>query len=98
MPCPDHICQKASPPPSYKEILHAISMDRFNSGKYAMSMIAEESEIEMEKLILSTFHLMQLRDYYELLERTALVLAVQVSIRADQIPVPNALAASKLGN
>ena len=87
---------EVSQKPSYKEILHSISIDRFNSSKYAMGMIGDESEIEMEKLMLNSFYLMQLRDYYELLERTALVLAVQVSIMADNIPVPDSLAAKPL--
>jgi len=83
--------------PSYKEIIHAVSIDRFNSGKYAMRRISGESDIEMEKLILNAFYLMQLRDYFELLERTALVLSVQTSIMTDQIKMPDILAVSNLG-
>ncbi|MEZ0225636.1 MAG: hypothetical protein ACAH83_13855 [Alphaproteobacteria bacterium] len=75
--------------PSYREIVHAISIDRFNSGKYANNMISDDGEIEMEKLTLSSFYLMQLRDYYELLEREALTLAVQVSMMADKLPLPD---------
>jgi hypothetical protein len=75
--------------PSYREVMHAMSVDRFNTGKYANNLISDQSEIEMEKLTLSTFYLMQLRDYYELLERQALTLAVQVSMMAEGIPVPN---------
>jgi hypothetical protein len=75
--------------PSYREIVHAISIDRFNSQKYANGMIAEDGEIEMEKLTLSSFYLMQLRDYYELLEREALTLSVQVSLMAEKIPLPD---------
>lgn len=70
--------------PSYKEIMHALSVDRFNSGTYAANMITDPVKIEMEKLSLSVFYLMQLRDYYQLLERTALTLAVQTSVLADQ--------------
>lgn len=77
--------------PSYKEIVHAISIDRFNSGKYANQMIADDGEVEMEKLTISTFYLMQLRDYYELLEREALTLAVQVSLMAEKAPRPDAM-------
>ncbi len=73
--------------PSYREILHALTVDRFNSTTYANSLIADRNTIEMEKLSLSTFQLMLLREYYELLERTALTLAVQVSMMADQQPV-----------
>ncbi len=75
--------------PSYREIIHAATVDRFNSGKYAISMTADNNEVEREKLTLDVFYLMQLRDYYELLERTALTLAVQVSIMTDQQPLPD---------
>ncbi len=82
--------------PSYKEIMHSMAVDRFNSGHYARDMVTEEAEIEMEKLTLNAFYLMQLRDYHDLLERTALTLAVQVSILADQVPIPSAESARKL--
>jgi hypothetical protein len=75
--------------PSYREIIHAMSIDRFNSGKYANGMITDQSSIEMEKLLLSSFYLMQLRDYYDLLERQALALAVQVAVMADAVPMPD---------
>ncbi len=77
--------------PSYKEVLHAVSIDRFNSGLYAAEMMTDESKVEMEKLTLDVFTLMQLHDYYELLERTALTLAVQVSVMLGEqnLPVPN---------
>lgn len=70
--------------PSYREIMHAMTVDRFNSGKYANKMVSNQGDIEKEKLMLSAFYLMQLRDYFELLERQALALAVQVSILADR--------------
>ncbi|MFH1158403.1 MAG: hypothetical protein V1721_05910 [Pseudomonadota bacterium] len=75
--------------PSYKEIMHAMTVDRFNSGRYAAGLIINESAIELEKLTLDALYLMQLRDYYELLERTALTLAVQVSIMSEQVAVPS---------
>jgi hypothetical protein len=75
--------------PSYKEIMHAVAVDRFNSGKYAAGMITDENKIEMEKLSLNAFYLMQLRDYYELLERTALALSVQVSMMSGQMTLPD---------
>ncbi len=83
--------------PSYKEIMHALSIDRFNgiddptggASPYAVKMMTDPSKIEMEKLDLSVFYLMQLRDYYELLERTALTLSVQVSVMADQQSMEN---------
>ncbi|MDE1151287.1 MAG: hypothetical protein PW788_02025 [Micavibrio sp.] len=74
--------------PSYKEALHAVSIDRFNSGQYALNTAGGPAEIEMEKLTVDSFYLMQLRDYNELLERMALALAVQVSIMVDQLSLP----------
>ncbi len=70
--------------PSYREIMHAVSIDQFNTGQFALGMMTNENRLQMEKLNLSAFYLMQLRDYYKLLERTALTLAVQVSIRDEQ--------------
>lgn len=69
--------------PSYREVMHALTVDRFNSAEYAGSLTASSTALEMEKLTLSTFYLMMLRDYYDLLERTALTLAVDLSVRAD---------------
>jgi hypothetical protein len=74
--------------PSYREVLHSMVVDRFNSGQYAVGMNDEESVVEREKLMMNVIYLMQLRDYYELLEREAAVLAVQVSLMADQVPLP----------
>ncbi|MEZ0260125.1 MAG: hypothetical protein ACAH80_03905 [Alphaproteobacteria bacterium] len=74
--------------PSYREVMHAMTIDRFNSQKYAANLIGNEGEIDMEKLTLSTFYLMELRDYFELLERQALALAVQVSLLAEDAPLP----------
>lgn len=74
--------------PSYREILHAMSIDRFNSGAYAIDKIGTAERQQMEKVVLNAMYLMQLRDYYELLERTALTLAVQVSVLSDEYPLP----------
>jgi hypothetical protein len=46
-------------------------------------------KVEQEKLRLATFTSILLRDYYELLERTALALAVQVAVMAEEIPYPD---------
>lgn len=73
--------------PSYREIIHAMTIDRFNSGVYALDKIGTPERQQMEKLVLSAMYLTQLRDYYELLERTALTLAVQVSVMADEYPL-----------
>ncbi len=70
--------------PSYREIMHALSVERFNSGNYAAEMMTDPNKVQMEKLNLSVFYLMQLRDYYELLERTALTLSVQVSLLSGE--------------
>lgn len=78
----------ASDNPSYREIMHAITIDRFNSGIYAMDKVGTPERQQMEKIVLNALYLMQLRDYYELLERTALTLAVQVAVMADQYPMP----------
>lgn len=75
--------------PSYREILHAMTVDRFNSGDYAIDKIGSAERQEMEKVVLNAMYLMQLRDYYELLERTALALAVQVAVMTDQYPLPD---------
>lgn len=82
--------------PSYREVMHASSVDRFNSGRYAVGMISDQNQVEMEKLTLDVFYLMQLRDYYELLERTALTLAVQVSMMTEQVPMPDTISVTPL--
>jgi len=84
--------------PSYKEALHAVSIDRFNSGQYATNTAGGAAEIEMEKLTVDSFYLMQLRDYNELLERMALTLAVQVSIMIDQLQLPMPKASKPIHN
>jgi hypothetical protein len=82
--------------PSYKEVMHAITVDRFNSGHYAAGMLTDAPKAEIEKLTLNVFYLMQLRDYYELLERTALTLAVQVSLLTDHASLPSVQSAVPL--
>ena len=75
--------------PSEKEIMEALTVKRFNTGKYAAGMITDQGAIEREKLIMATMYLMQLRKYYELLERTVLTLSVQVSLMADEMALPD---------
>lgn len=70
--------------PSYREIMHAMTIDRFYNGTYGLDILDEPSNVRREKLVQSTLYLMQLRDYYELLERMALVLAVQLSAMSDE--------------
>ena len=75
--------------PSYREVMHAMVVDRFYNGTYGLDLMEEPANIKREKLVQSTLYLMQLRDYYELLERMALVLSVQVSTMLDQQPYSN---------
>lgn len=75
--------------PSYREVLNALTVDRFNSGKFANSLQKEQAGVEMEKLAIGTFYLMLLRDYHDLLERQALSLAVQVGMMADDVQLPS---------
>jgi hypothetical protein len=70
---------------SYREIVHALSIDRPNSSAFASSLIAPQTNLESEKLMQSSFYLMQLRDYHDLLERTALALAVQVAVQVEEM-------------
>jgi len=72
--------------PSYREVMHTLSVDRFNSGKFATELMKDQAGVEMEKLSAQAFYLMQLRDYFELLERMSLVLAVQVAAMVDNKP------------
>lgn len=77
--------------PSYKEILHAVSTEKFTNGHYHMDSADTIENMERESLILSVFYLIQLREYYELLERGVLALAVQTSIDLDtQLPQASA--------
>ncbi|MGM0422295.1 MAG: hypothetical protein ACQEQL_04255 [Pseudomonadota bacterium] len=69
--------------PSYKEIQHAVSTEKFTSGHYNMDNIGNIENLERESLVLSVFYLTQLREYYELLERGVLALAVQTAIDID---------------
>lgn len=75
--------------PSYREVINALAVDRFNSGKFALNLQVDRAGVEMEKLTMGTFYLMMLRDYHDLLERTALTLAVQVSLMADDVTLPD---------
>jgi hypothetical protein len=75
--------------PSYREVMHSLSVDRFNSGKFATELMKDQAGVEMEKLSAQAFYLIQLRDYFELLERMSLVLAVQVAAMVDRLPATN---------
>ncbi len=69
--------------PSYYEVMNSITKYKFLSGRYGAELIQDPLNIEREKLISSSLYLMQLRDYFELLERVALTAAVDTSIMLD---------------
>lgn len=76
--------------PSYREVMQALTVDRFNSGSFATQRLDTQAQVEREKLLMDTLYLMQLRDYYELLERVALTMAVQTALMIEQEGVPSA--------
>lgn len=82
--------------PSYREIMHAMVIDRINSGKFASGTISSQSDIDREKLIVSSLQLMLLRDYYELLERTALTLALQVAMMVETVEMQSSQGVRKM--
>lgn len=73
---------------SYREMMHTLAFQRFNSGSYAIDSNKGEKAVELEKLANSTLYLMQLRDYHDLMERVALTLAVQTAMLAEEVPLP----------
>lgn len=66
--------------PSYREVMHAVTKYKFLSGQYGAEQVQDPLNIEREKLIASSLYLMQLRDYFELLERVTLIAAVDTSM------------------
>jgi hypothetical protein len=80
--------------PSYTESMRALAVDRVNSGEYAMKL-SGDGVLEREKLINDVVYLMQLRDYYELLERTALTLSVQTTMLSEEALLPSTAAGVK---
>ncbi len=86
--------EQISTNPSYKEIMHALTIDKFNSGHYARNLLSAPVNIEMEKLVLDTLYLTQLRDYYELLERTALVLSLQIILTTEEMAIQDTTGSS----
>lgn len=69
--------------PSYYEIMNALTRYKPSSGTYGAEMTEDTLNIERERYIVSSIYLMQLRDYFELLERVALTLAVDTSLLLD---------------
>lgn len=69
--------------PSYYEIMNALTRYKPASGTYGAEMTDDTLNLERERYIVSSIYLMQLRDYFELLERVALTLAVDTSLMLD---------------
>lgn len=69
--------------PSYREIMNAITRYKASSGNYGSELTEQPVNIERERYISSSIYLMHLRDYFEMLERVALTLAVDTSIQLD---------------
>lgn len=89
--------------PSYQEVIRAITEEKFLAGeidgpggvpatvdtnRYGIGLMENEVAVQREKLVLSSMYLVRLRDYYELLERMALTLAVQTAAQLDRDPMP----------
>ncbi len=98
--------------PSYQEVIRAITEEKFLSGSvdgllpvsdvttnhYGIGLMENEEAVQREKLVLSSLYLVRLRDYYELLERMALTLAVQTSVQLDRAPMPDSSADRPTGD
>lgn len=72
-----------SPNPSYTEIMHAMTRYKPATGQYGAEMITTPLNIERERYIASSIYLINLRDYFEMLERVALTLAVDTALMMD---------------
>ncbi len=68
---------------SYFELMHALTHYKSSTGTYALEMVDTPLNIERERYIVSSIYLMNLRDYFELLERVALTLAVETGNMLD---------------
>ena len=64
--------------------MHALTRYKPSSGTYGAEMTVDTLNLERERYIVSSIYLMQLRDYFELLERVALTLAVDTSLMLDE--------------
>jgi len=69
--------------PSYREIMNAITRYKASSGNYGSELTEQPLNIERERYVSSSIYLMHLRDYFEMLERVALTLAVDTSVQLD---------------
>ncbi len=65
--------------PSYNELMHTMTTERFRSGQYAIKQMDEPENAKRELVIQQAFQVMLLNDQIELLDRQALILAAQIS-------------------
>ncbi|MFH1158402.1 MAG: hypothetical protein V1721_05905 [Pseudomonadota bacterium] len=66
-----------SPNPSHNEILQALMVERFRSGKYALGQIDEPENNRREMVIQQALQVMQMNDQLDLMDRYSLLLAAQ---------------------
>ena len=69
---------------SYRDLMHAMSVEKFATGQYNLEQIDEIENVEREALTLSIFYLMQLREKFEIMERGIMALAIQTAIEIDR--------------
>jgi len=72
-----------SPNPSYAELMNAMTRYKPATGSYGAELITTPLNIERERYIASSIYLINLRDYFEMLERVALTLAVDTALMMD---------------
>ncbi len=65
--------------PSYNELIHAMTTERFRSGNYSIKQMDEPENAKRELVIQQAYQVILLNDQIELLDRQALILAAQIS-------------------
>gem|GEM_PF-7067070 len=65
--------------PSYNEIMHVMTSERFRNGRYAIGQVDEPENNQRERVIQSAYYLMQLDDIMEVMDKQALLLTAQIS-------------------
>lgn len=64
--------------PSYHEVMQAMMVDRFRSGKYQLEMVDEPENVGRQLVVERGLHVMQLSDQLDLMDYFGLMLASQV--------------------
>jgi len=76
--------------PSYNEIMHYMTSERFRTGAFSVDQIDEPENNQRERVVQSAFFLMQLNDMSDLLDKQSMLLTAQVSASInDSIEVSN---------